>query len=79
MKTFCLGILNWNNFKSQEAGSPDAYKSGNDIATSNPNTLSQQSPQFTNTVSTRKQSMTPKERFYANKDYLLKYQLKNKR
>ena len=26
MKTFCLGILNWNNFKSQEAGSPDAYK-----------------------------------------------------
>ena len=52
-------------------------KSGNDISAANPNASSQQSPQFTNTVSTRKQSMTPKERFYANRDYLLKKQTAN--
>jgi Ti-type conjugative transfer relaxase TraA len=51
-------------------------KSGNDISAANPNTLSQQSPQFTNTVP-RKQNMTPKERFYANRDYLLKKQAAN--
>ena len=56
-------------------------KSGNDISAANPNTLSQQQSQFTNTVSVAKsvakQNMTPKERFYANRDYLLKKQAAN--
>jgi len=56
-------------------------KSGNDISTANVTDSPQQTPQFTNTVSVAKsvakQNMTPKERFYANRDYLLKKQAAN--
>ena len=54
-----------------------ASKSGNDISTVNVTTSPQQSPQFTNTVLPRKQNMTPKERFYVNRDYLLAKQATN--
>jgi Ti-type conjugative transfer relaxase TraA len=54
-----------------------ASKSGNDISTVNVTTSPQQSPQFTNTVLPIKQNMTPKERFYVNRDYLLAKQATN--
>ena len=52
-------------------------KSINDISTVNTTISAQQPSHFTNTASGVKQSMTPKERFYANRDYLLKKQTAN--